>query len=681
MTTSSSVWAGVLACKAGDGAAAAACNAQGESVAVRVTGRTEGKLALQLIRREGFQVLMEATDVRQLAEVLEEGPKIRTWDEFRCRGSWGDEGVGIQEGRVSRVVVEFKGWGDLTGAFRGGPVTPAGGDAVRSGGNAGLGVWGCRARWRAPGRYPGRGVGRRAKLSWASATWSCCGRGRCWKLHETVSDRSKGRCLRRRGAGRRWRRRPRWGSSSGRGCFGSYWRRLHFTWWALRRLPGEEARGSRQGSPTRRARRSATAASRGSILAGALAAAVAEQPSPQQSPAKRQRSITIEELSQLTPTSLLEAAKKLCREQHGTQEAAPLASGGATSREVRRGSVAAASDGAHGMAAIPFPPLPFDFPRAAVGVGVTPQGRGSAAGAQPRAGCSPLRGDPGGAAMDLRSANADNNGSLRPFFPPAEGGIDVVQWVVRLAEAGFPGPPAHIIMHVSGASGVGFQPDLGSSLEAELLVANVTALVDDLLARGALPARLVGTPPQADCGRRCGTPGRCSARTPQYSIRRGDVGCSGAGVTAEAGPSVDRSKEKPPADSFEAVEAASKAVDKQLAVPADMALRVEHMRDSAFKDLVTATKEERECQLDGVRGHLERRALGWVESVFGKERAADAQYVVEAQKLGVSVMTGVVPGDSVEGAESVIVRLLGGSKPNEMAGICAEGGARSQRAP
>ncbi|KAL3921906.1 MAG: hypothetical protein SGPRY_004740, partial [Prymnesium sp.] len=46
----------------------------------------------------------------------------------------------------------------------------------------------------------------------------------------------------------------------------------------------------------------------------------------------------------------------------------------------------------------------------------------------------------------------------------------------------------------------------------------------------------------------------------------------------------------------------------------------------------------------------------------------------EAQKLGLSVITGVVPGESAEGAErSVIVRLLGRSKPNEMAGIRTEG--------
>lgn len=148
--------------------------------------------------------------------------------------------------------------------------------------------------------------------------------------------------------------------------------------------------------------------------------------------------------------------------------------------------------------------------------------------------------------MDLRSADADNHGSLRPFFPPAEGGVDVVQWVVRLAEAGFPGAPVHF-MHASGASGVGFQPDPGSSLEAELLVANVTALVGDLLARGALPARLVGNPPPADWGEAArNARALLSSYLSVFRIRRGDVGCSGASVAAEAGPSVDRLKEKPP---------------------------------------------------------------------------------------------------------------------------------------
>lgn len=41
--------------------------------------------------------------------------------------------------------------------------------------------------------------------------------------------------------------------------------------------------------------------------------------------------------------------------------------------------------------------------------------------------------------------------SIRPFFPAEEGGVDVVEWVVRLAEAGFPAAPAHF-MHASGSS-------------------------------------------------------------------------------------------------------------------------------------------------------------------------------------------------------------------------------------
>lgn len=82
--------------------------------------------------------------------------------------------------------------------------------------------------------------------------------------------------------------------------------------------------------------------------------------------------------------------------------------------------------------------------------------------------------------------------------------------------------------------------------------------------------------------------------------------------------------------------------------------------------------------LTGVRSYLERRAQAWVKSAFGRERAADAQFLAKIHKLKLSILTDVVPGDGADAAESVIVRLLGGSKPNEMAHVRREGGSISE---
>lgn len=168
--------------------------------------------------------------------------------------------------------------------------------------------------------------------------------------------------------------------------------------------------------------------------------------------------------------------------------------------------------------------------------------------------------------------------------------------------------------------------------------------------------------------------------------------------------------------------AASKAVERQLAVPANVlqgvtslaTLQREHLRPSAFKDL-TMSHEQREddleCELHyltisliaqygqgagtylvsngmplgkvrgagvlaslaGDRSHLERRAQSWVEAVFGRQRASDTQLASEAHRPRHSILKGVVTGDSPEAAESVAVRLLGGlTKPNEMADIRRE---------
>lgn len=70
---------------------------------------------------------------------------------------------------------------------------------------------------------------------------------------------------------------------------------------------------------------------------------------------------------------------------------------------------------------------------------------------------------------------------------------------------------------------------------------------------------------------------------------------------------VDRVKDKPPPGSFEAVETASRAGEKELAVQGDLlhgvtaldALRREHLRASSFKDLTASSREECDHELDG----------------------------------------------------------------------------------
>ena len=86
VATSSQVWPGVLASKGGDGIAAGACRARGESAAIRVAGRTGSKLTFQLLKRDGFQVIKETSDVRELVAELEQGPRLVTWGELQREG-------------------------------------------------------------------------------------------------------------------------------------------------------------------------------------------------------------------------------------------------------------------------------------------------------------------------------------------------------------------------------------------------------------------------------------------------------------------------------------------------------------------------------------------------------------------------------------------------------------------
>ncbi|KAL3929997.1 MAG: hypothetical protein SGPRY_001722, partial [Prymnesium sp.] len=297
---------------------------------------------------------------------------------------------------------------------------------------------------------------------------------------------------------------------------------------------------------------------------------------------------------------------------------------------------------------------------------------------------------PGGGQAYVRGERAERSGpaSRQPPHVHAgrskDGGGRGARWRNGGGVPGSRRPQSHF-MHASRAAGVGITPDVGSVFEAELTASQVSEVVNDLRVRDALPTSL-------DRGRQPGS-WREAARNARallnvymtvFRTRRAE-GQAGEGSSASAGPpqATETPKEKPPADSYEVVE---RAPDKQLALSADMlqgltsvqALRREHIRESPFKDLVTATHDERERRLDGeiaylvaqygqgataylmsngmsvgkvrgygvptalagVRGHLDRRAQTWVESVFGWERAADPQYIAEAQRLKFSVVVG-----------------------------------------
>lgn len=98
----------------------------------------------------------------------------------------------------------------------------------------------------------------------------------------------------------------------------------------------------------------------------------------------------------------------------------------------------------------------------------------------------------------------------------------------------------------------------------------MSAVVDDLRARSALPERLGGAERHRDW--------RVAPRNARallnvylsvFRARKRDLQ-GGKGFVAAAAAAGDRMKDKPPAGSYEVVEAASKAADRQLALPADM---------------------------------------------------------------------------------------------------------------
>lgn len=494
--------------------------------------------------------------------------------------------------------------------------------------------------------------------------------------------------------------------------------------------------GSVPSSPSGRRRRSAGVGVRSSILgSGPLpqtGAAAGSGTPPSRPSAKRRGGVSIEDIDQLTPSSLREVAKRLCAERDAAG-GAPRASPVSRSTDIGgrgEGSRAAASAGTSERVTIPpFPSLhPATSPRtpggdsggsASQGGCYTPAVSGSG-----RAGATVGSGAVE-AGVKLSGADEEHGGNLSPFFPGSAADEDIVVWVDQLARAGLPAAADHF-MNASGAASLGVTPEAGTPLQAEMMVEQVSAMMVDLRAQGALPPRLRGDQCSPVDWREAARNARMllSAYTTAFRARKGG---RSAGVVEDAlqeSAAGGKVKDKPPADSFEVVEVASKAAERQLAVPADVlhgvtalaTLQREHLRPSAFKDLTMSSHQQREDELEGelrylvgqygqgagaylasngmslgkvrgagvptalagVRGHLERRAQSWVEAAFGRERASDTQFVSEAYRLRLSVLTGVVAGDSPEVAESVVVRLLGGSKPNEMADVRREGGSVSE---
>lgn len=163
-----------------------------------------------------------------------------------------------------------------------------------------------------------------------------------------------------------------------------------------------------------------------------------------------------------------------------------------------------------------------------------------------------------------------HQGALGLFFPQAFGDCDVTRWSAYLAKAGLPQAPDHF-MRASGAASLGVSPDQGGALEAEMMVEHVAVMLADLREQNALPPRLGPKSPLPTSWQEAARNARAliSAYTTFFRARKPGAQQEGESQSAvERG--VEKAKEKPPSDSFEVVEAASRAGERQLAVQADL---------------------------------------------------------------------------------------------------------------
>ncbi|KAL3898194.1 MAG: hypothetical protein SGPRY_012892 [Prymnesium sp.] len=182
------------------------------------------------------------------------------------------------------------------------------------------------------------------------------------------------------------------------------------------------------------------------------------------------------------------------------------------------------------------------------------------------------------------------------------------------------------------------------------MVEHVAAMMSDLLDRAAFPPRLDPRQPSPANWQAAARNARTLLSTYTTCFRaRKSTAAPEEEQRSSAERGADAKNEKPPPDCFEYGQGAAAYI-----VSNGMSL-------SKVRWLGVPTA------IAGVRSHLERRAQKWVESAFGRERASDVQFLADAHRSKVSVLTGVVSGDGADAAESVIVRLLGGSTPNEMA--------------
>lgn len=163
------------------------------------------------------------------------------------------------------------------------------------------------------------------------------------------------------------------------------------------------------------------------------------------------------------------------------------------------------------------------------------------------------------AGITLSQANEMHQGALELFFPQSFRDCDVTQWSNYLARAGLPQAPEYFI-RASGAASLGVTPDVGGALEAEMMVEHVAAMLGDLRSQNALPPRL---------GPECSLPASwqdasrnaralISGYTTFFRARKSCAAADGGSDLARE-RNIEKPREKPPADSFEAIEAASRA--------------------------------------------------------------------------------------------------------------------------
>ncbi|KAL3905117.1 MAG: hypothetical protein SGPRY_011027, partial [Prymnesium sp.] len=136
------------------------------------------------------------------------------------------------------------------------------------------------------------------------------------------------------------------------------------------------------------------------------------------------------------------------------------------------------------------------------------------------------------------------------------------------------------------------------------MAAHVAAMVNDLRARQALPARFIGSDLAVEDWLEAARNARALLSAYSVCFREKKGGAQAGALGAGLGPAGERVKERPPPDSFEVVEVASRAADRQLAVQADMPQGVtslirEQVRESSFKDVASSSQAQRDRDLAG----------------------------------------------------------------------------------